>query len=44
MIEKQVHQKFGFIKTRPPEKVKVKQQLLMTMKMQHKLLSIGTMV
>jgi hypothetical protein len=44
MIERQVHQKFGFIKTKPPEKVKVKQQLLMKMKKQHKLLLIGIMV
>lgn len=44
MIKRRVHQKFGFIKTKQPEKVKVKQQLLMMMKKPHKLLSIGIMV
>jgi len=44
MIEKQMHQKFGFIKIKQLEKVKVKQQLLTKMKKQHKLLSTGTMV
>jgi RNA recognition motif-containing protein len=32
MIEKQVHQKFGFIKSKQLVKAKVKQQLLMKMK------------
>jgi hypothetical protein len=44
MIKKQVHQKFGFIKIKQLEKVKVKLQLLMMMKKQHKRLSIGIMV
>jgi hypothetical protein len=44
MIERQEHQKFGFIKTKQLEKVKVKQQLLMMMKQQQKLLSIGITV
>jgi hypothetical protein len=44
MIERQEHQKFGFIKTKQLEKVKVKQQLLTMMKKQHKLRSIGIMV
>ena len=32
MIEKQVHRKFGFLKTKQLVKAKVKQQLLMKMK------------
>jgi hypothetical protein len=44
MIERQVHQKFGFIKIKQLEKVKVKQRLHMKMKKQHKLLLIGIMV
>jgi hypothetical protein len=44
MIEKQVHRKFGFIKIKQLEKVKVKQQLHMKMMKQHKRLLIGIMV
>ncbi len=44
MIEKQVYQKFGFIKIKQLEKEKVKQQSHMKIKKQHKPLSIGIMV
>jgi hypothetical protein len=44
MIKRQMDQRFGFTKIKQLATVKVKQQLHMKMKKQHKLLSIGIMV